>query len=1014
MSLFKKKLCKKIFAVSAGLGALLIGGTMTLYEYGPIINNALQIPTSMVVPGEGSENADTSYYKSDYIDSKLLAKNLDQMTESERASVQEALNKLTAEEDAFIEYEMENSAVLLKNNGALPLRSGERNVNLFGFTSKQPLYSCASGGGKNDPARVTNYLEAFTQKGFTVNQTLFNQYPEPDMVSSFGGMIEKRLDDEPATDSVFTSAVDQSIRQTGGIGIVFLSREGGEGEDIARTVTEADGTVRSGLALSNNEKEMLTRVKHYKDEGVLSKVIVIHNSPYAMELGWLDEYGVDAALHVGTIGLKGSLGIVDLLTGDANPSGRLMDTFATNSLSSAAVQTWYDQSFTNTTYQDGAVYVDGKPVSNAGAENYMVLTEGIYTGYKYYETRYEDAILNRYNATSQAGSTSGAWSYANEMTFPFGYGLSYTTFEQKLESVKDFDSETITATVTVTNTGDVAGRSVVQVYAQTPYGAYEIANGVEKSAVQLIGFGKTEELAPDESTTIEITFDRYLLASWDSHAHNGEGGYILSEGDYYFAIGDDVHDALNNILAAKGATGMVDQDGNPVSGNGDNVKYFSGDFDDASYKYSQYTGERVENQFEDVDINYWLSDANKITYMTRSDWTTFPTSVPQIEATSAMADLLSYTYTKADDAKGYDASEFGVDAGLSMVDMREVDWDDDITWSKFLHQMTLDELAVSIADSFGNAAVESIGKPSSINDDGPDGWNQKYFINGAQATCYIGQATASCSFDVEMLTKRADYMAEDAMFCKASQGWLPGGNLHRTPFSGRNHEYFSEDATVNYIYLAPMVEAFTEKGISVGGKHFAGNDVELNRSNISMFQTEQTWRQNSLRGFEASFTKGGATSTMNCKGGIGLRNMSEDYASQVQVLRNEWGFKGVVIADAGSGRGVEGILCGTDMWCLFGSRYATEIITSIEENNDGVLLDAVLLANKRYYYAFSRSIVVNGLASGSKIVPLTPWWQPTIIAIDSVVGAVVLASAVGYVVASVLEKKKENEGDSSV
>ena len=182
MSLFKKKLCKKIFAVSAGLGALLIGGTMTLYEYGPIINNALQIPTSMVVPGEGSENADTSYYKSDYIDSKLLAKNLDQMTESERASVQEALNKLTAEEDAFIEYEMENSAVLLKNNGALPLRSGERNVNLFGFTSKQPLYSCASGGGKNDPARVTNYLEAFTQKGFTVNQTLFNQYPEPDMV----------------------------------------------------------------------------------------------------------------------------------------------------------------------------------------------------------------------------------------------------------------------------------------------------------------------------------------------------------------------------------------------------------------------------------------------------------------------------------------------------------------------------------------------------------------------------------------------------------------------------------------------------------------------------------------------------------------------------------------------------------------------------------------------------------------------------------------------------------------
>ena len=204
-----------------------------------------------------------------------------------------------------------------------------------------------------------------------------------------------------------------------------------------------------------------------------------------------------------------------------------------------------------------------------------------------------------------------------------------------------------------------------------------------------------------------------------------------------------------------------------------------------------------------------------------------------------------------------------------------------------------------------------------------------------------------------------------------------------------------------------MVSTFINKGISVGGKHFAGNDVELNRSNISMFQTEQTWRQNSLRGFESSFTKGGATSTMNCKGGIGLRNMSEDYASQVEVLRNEWGFKGVVIADAGSGRGVEGIISGTDMWCLFGSRYSQEIIDSIEQNNDGDLLEAVLTANKRYYYAFSRSIMVNGLTSDSKVIQLTPWWQPTIITIDCVVGAVVLGAAVGYVVTAFSKKKEQ-------
>lgn len=1006
MRISKNKLFKKMFAVSAGVGAFLIGATMTLYEYGPIINNALQIPTSMIVQGDGDEDVDTAYYKSDYADANLLAANVDQLTAEERAAVEAGLKKLNADEDAFIEYEMENSAVLLKNNGALPLSSSERSVSLFGFASKQPLYSCASGGGKNDAARVTNYLDAFKQKGFTVNETLYNKYPDPDLVQSFGGMIENRLDDEPDPSTIFTADADAAIRETGGVGIVILSREGGEGEDIPKYVTEADGSVRNGLALSNREKDLLSRVKAYKDDGVLDKVIVLHNSPYAMELGWLDEYGVGAALHVGTLGLKGSLGIVDLLTGDANPSGKLVDTFAANALSSASAQTWYDQAFTNTTTSGDTTLVAGLPVANAGAEKYMVLTEGIYTGYKYYETRYEDAVLGRYNATSTVGSTEGAWNYANEMVFPFGYGLSYTTFTQTLDSVEGTNSDTITVSVTVENTGDVAGRSVVQVYAQTPYGDYEVEHGVEKSAVQLVGFAKTGVLEAGKSETVEIEIDKYLLASWDSTALNGEGGYILSEEDYYISIGDNVHDALNNILAEKGATGMTDENGNAVSGDAEKAEHFTNDFDDSSYRYSEATGVRVENQFEDIDVNYWLDEADKVTYMTRSNWETYPTEVPEIEATKEMAELLAYTYEKAADAEGYDASEFGVDAGLTVVAMREVPWEDEITWDKFLHQMTLDELGVSIADSFGNAAVESIGKPASVNDDGPDGWNQKYAINGAQSTCYIGQATAACSFDTEMLDRRAYFMAEDGLFCKASQGWLPGGNLHRTPFSGRNHEYFSEDATVNYLYLDTMVKTFIDKGISVGGKHFAGNDVELNRQNLSTFQTEQTWRQNSLRGFESSFTKGGATSTMNCKGGIGLRNMSEDYASQVQVLRNEWGFKGVVIADAGSGRGVEGILSGTDMWCLFGSRYSTEIIDSIEQNNDGDLLEAVLEANKRYYYAFSRSIMVNGLSSNSKIVPLTPWWQPTIIVIDCVVGAVVLASVAGYIVTAL---KKDEE-----
>ena len=240
MSINKNKLFKKMFAVSAGVGAFLIGATMTLYEYGSIINNALQIPTSMIVQDDSGEEVDTAYYKSDYADANLLAANVDQLSAEQRAAVEAGLKKLNEDEDAFIEYEMENSAVLLKNNGALPLSSSERSVSLFGFASKQPLYSCASGGGKNDAARVTNYLDAFKQKGFTVNETLYNKYPDPDLVSSFGGMIENRLDDEPDPSTIFTADADAAIRETGGVGIVILSREGGEGEDIRPVAHDAE------------------------------------------------------------------------------------------------------------------------------------------------------------------------------------------------------------------------------------------------------------------------------------------------------------------------------------------------------------------------------------------------------------------------------------------------------------------------------------------------------------------------------------------------------------------------------------------------------------------------------------------------------------------------------------------------------------------------------------------------------------------------------------------------------
>ena len=297
------------------------------------------------------------------------------------------------------------------------------------------------------------------------------------------------------------------------------------------------------------------------DSGKFKKIIVLINSGNAMELGWLDEYHVDACLWIGQPGQRGFEGVANILTGLANPSGKLVDTYAENSLSAPSTVNggYHNQQWTNLDQVFASTTEDEADVSF-----YSVQAEGIYLGYKYYETRYEDCILNQGNATDAAGASyNGQWNYADEIVYPFGYGLSYTQFEQSLDSVS-VDKENIKVTVTVKNTGNVSGKSVVQIYAQTPYGDYEKKNSVEKSSIQLLDFGKTDMLAPGESQTLTVDCDKYLLTSYD---YTKEKGYILSEGDYYIAIGNDAHDALNNILAKKGESGLFDQDKKPVSGN---------------------------------------------------------------------------------------------------------------------------------------------------------------------------------------------------------------------------------------------------------------------------------------------------------------------------------------------------------------------------------------------------------------------------------------------------------------
>ncbi|MDD3796802.1 MAG: glycoside hydrolase family 3 C-terminal domain-containing protein [Lachnospiraceae bacterium] len=525
--------------------AFSILGTNCLMSYEGTVNQALGIRTSEVVNEDGADLADTTYFASEY--GELNAENL---------------QKLIADTYDESVLEEEEGAVLLKNEGnALPLASNETKITLFGHAMAQPLYKNASAGSKGyEGEYCIDPYAAFTNAGFEINDTLFDAYKASKTSRSSGvasfGQEQTTWDMGEEDGSFYTDELQQSWADSyHDAAVVMLAREGGEGSEV-HMEDEAEGI--SQLALHQEEKDLLQMIK---DSGKFKKTVVLINSGNAMELNWLDEYDVDACLWIGLPGQRGFEGVVNLLTGAANPSGNLTDTYAVNSLSAPAVT---NGSFNNQNWTNLDYLLAQSQEGEANTAWYTVQAEGIYIGYKYYETRYEDSVLGQGNADSAAGATSGdAWNYNAEVQYPFGYGLSYTTFEQKLDNV-EMNGDKINVTVTVTNTGDAAGKTAVQVYAQTPYGAYEKENLVEKSAIQMLNFGKSEMLDPGASQTLTIECDKYFLASYDYMKANG---YIMSEGDYYIAVGSDVHDALNNVLAAKGAEGMVDLTGAAAEGN---------------------------------------------------------------------------------------------------------------------------------------------------------------------------------------------------------------------------------------------------------------------------------------------------------------------------------------------------------------------------------------------------------------------------------------------------------------
>ncbi len=968
----KSNLCRGLTAVLMFLFVIsLFGGAVANANAGGI-NNFLGISAATTPSGEGETRFESSY-------GELSDENL---------------AKLIADEMEFAARETAEGSVLLMNDGALPLGEEERNVTLFGRASADIRYRNSNGGGSADPAREINLKKAFNDAGFTINDTLYNAYAASSTKRVKAGDETADIGEEKL--SFYTSELRNTFAKHNDAAIVTLSRWGGEGTDMS--LKDSEGV--SQLALHPSERDLLTMIR---DCGQFDKIIVLINSVYPLELGELADYGVDACLWIGNPGYYGLPGVVDLLTGEANPSGRLVDTYAADADSSASMQNYGTNEM---------VYANSSELA-PHEQKYVVYAEGIYVGYKYYETRYADAVMGVGNAQGSAGvyaSKGGKWNYADEVVYPFGYGLSYTTFEQTLDSVTyDENEDTFTATVTTTNAeGGVAGKVPVQVYVQLPY----VAGGVEKSAIQLIAYDKTDIIQPGESETCKITFDRYLLASYDTDAHDGEGGYILDAGIYYFAVGDDAHDALNNVLAVRGFTGMTDPFGAAAEGDEACVKSLElQERDEDSYLLSPYTEKEVHNLYDFADVNYYY-DEPVVTYLSRSDWQgTFPKRANLTANDKVKEALKTSVLDITEGKKPLDQVTYGQPQTLSLSDLWGADFEDG-RWTTLVQQLSLEDLALLVNEYYGQDPVNSVSKPATVTSEGSEGVSLNYlFGDKGIATGYAANTVLAATWSHEMQTKHGDFYAEDALYAGVHTMHGPGAGTHRSPYSGRNAEYFSEDAMISYYCGRNMVQAMAAKGLANNFKHFFLNDQENGRQGISTFSNEQAIREIYLRAYEGGLTSEGGLAVMTSYNRIGCIYMAAEPVTQFDLLRGEWGYQGYLMTDyiqAGAySVTLDALMNGTDIFG--GNDRSTEILQLILRNRQtsGELVERMQESAHRILWTYSKTSMMNGLTSGQKFTTFRAWWQNAILGIQIGAGVLTAASAALYVWMQYFKKEGE-------
>lgn len=786
----------------------------------------------------------------------------------------------------------EEGIVLLKNEGSILPLEGKTAINVFGTGSVNSVFG-GGGSGSADTSNAVTLQQGLEHAGFTCNPTLVNLYSnwvnsgvistedsarvDTSQARGLEQTVSANYDSNELPKEGLSEEVIADAKNYSDVAVVVISRTGSEGTDLSYNY----------LQLSQNERDLMDIVCSHFD-----KVVILLNTCNTMELGWIEEYpSIQGALWIGCVGNNGMNAVGNVLNGSVNPSGRTVDTYAYDLMSNPAnIMTGSQQ------------WSSGYQYDNLKNTYFVHYYEGIYVGYRYYETRYMDNDA----------------AYWNAVQYPFGYGLSYTQFQWDIVG-EQMSEEAIFLQVSVTNTGDRPGKDVVEVYYSAPY--YP-ERGIEKSSTALCAFGKTKLLEPGESEILTLQWNTADMASYDQ---NTEKAYVLDEGDYEIRLCKDSHRVVD--------TRIYTQEERAV------------------YAVDPDTGAAVTNRFD--------GSAGKITILSREDWAgTWPDGNVDTAAPQEAVDTFTYVLEKNPDAK---KPTTNANNHIMLRDLTGLGYDDPM-WEDFLDQMKVSEMArLSVDGGYGTMGIERLGVPAKKDMDGPAAINNIWA--GTSGVQFPGEVVLASTWNTALAAQMGNCIAGEALAYNVIGWYGPGANIHRSAFGGRNFEYYSEDPLLSGEMAASEIEGAQGKGIVCYVKHFALNEQENHRNDNGLYTWcgEQAIREIYLTPFENAIKTGRPTGVMSAFNRIGSTWCGGNDALLNQVLRGEWGFDGVVVSDATHAvfwpymNQVEGIMNGNDLFLDYGSNYDYLMMRIAVMKNPAEVTAALRKSSHNILYSIANS-----------------------------------------------------------